>query len=334
MLSALSTSISNIVSLFLQTLRFSALLPALFFVAFNQFILPEVLGLDPQSDNTLEFFQQPAWTILLTVIIAYTLSTLNIPIIRLFEGYGYRHSLLGAWSRQKQIEKMQREEKYLRLCSQFYTKSKSMLESEYTEDEISKTRLYSIIQAEVSSVRQKRNRQFPSKEAFVLPTALGNSIAAFEEYPDRHYGIDAINLWSRLLPILSEKQYAGFVQREKAALDFMLHSSVLMGCLGFEGVFFELLDLRWGIELFFIFLPIAYCFYRGSIAAASNWGESVKVAFDLYRYELAKRLSLRPVWSMSEEKVQWKQLSDFIRYPNREFVDYGYPLPRETKKEG
>jgi hypothetical protein len=333
MLNALSSSIGNIVSLFLQTLRFSALLPALFFVTLNQFVLPQFLGLDPATNKPLEFVQQPAWTILLTIVIGYTLSVLNTPIIRIFEGYPYRRSHWGALARQEQVAIKRQSEQYLRSCWQFYKQAEAILAGKYTEEELSQTRFYSIIRAEYRNVRYRLDRSFPREEASVLPTSLGNSIAAFEEYPKHHYGIDAIHMWSRLLPLLSDKQFSNFVEREKAAMDFMLNMSLLMGFLASEGVFLELYGCRLSIQLFFIALPVAYAFYRGAIYCAFNWGETVKVAFDLYRYELASQLSLRPVWSMSEERDQWKRVSNFILDPAQDYADYDYPLPRETETE-
>lgn len=330
MLNALSTSISNIASLFLQTLRFSALLPTLCFVTLNQFVFPQMLGLDPETHETLGFFQQYTWTVLLTVVIGYTLSALNLPIIRLFEGYPFRFTWWGAALMQQQKEEKWKLKSRRHFYQEFYHLSKDVLLSQYTEEEL-ETGLYCRIRVELGQLNYELDKHFPEQDAAVLPTKLGNSIAAFEEYPMRHYGIDAIQLWSHLLPVLSEKQYATFVEREKALLDFMLNMALLMSILSLEGIILELLGYRTGIWLTLISAAGAYSFYRGAIASALSWGKTVKVAFDLYRHELADRLALRPAWSLSEEKDQWERLSDFIENPAQGQFDYDYPLPRKAK---
>lgn len=333
MLNALSTSISSIISLFLQTLRLAALLPALCFVVVNQFVVPQILGLDPEATKELQFLQQPVWTILITMIVGYTLSALNIPIIRFFEGYSYRFTRLGEYLTNMRIM----EKRRLKSCAEFYSAflqaSQELLSDEATVNKL-RNGLYPAIYAALGEANRYLEDSFPGSDAAVLPTDLGNSIAVFEEYPRQRYSIDAVALWAHMLPVLSEQQYSGFVEREKATLDFMLNMSVLTAFLAAEAI--TLVAMGYGLPIWvaFILSSLAYfVFYRGSVIAARNWGEAVKTAFDLYRYELAARLSLRPVWSMSEETTQWKRLSSFLRGFDEGCVGYDYPLPKSKSEE-
>jgi hypothetical protein len=338
-LNALSTSIGDIISLFLQTLRFAALLPAFCFVVVNQFIFFRPLYLDAQARESLELFQQPLlWTIAVTIVLGYTLSALNVPIIRLFEGYPFRFTWWGGALTEKQSEKKRKMQLRKNFYLKFYQVSKDILSSRYSDIELN-ARLYSRMSAKVGDIDYELRNHFPGEESAILPTRLGNSIAAFEEYPQRRYGIDAIELWSHLLPILSDKQYSIFVEREKATLDFMLNMALLTSILAFEGIISRLCGYQISMWLVLAFAAAAFFFYRGAIDSALGWGGTVKVAFDLYRYDLANQLALRSVWSFPREKDQWRNLSDFLQDPDeerpiKEQVNYDYPLPKKAKADG
>ena len=65
---------------------------------------------------------------------------------------------------------------------------------------------------------EKLAEWFPPKRDRCAPTALANLMAAFEAYPWDCYRIDAVCMWSRLLPVLTEEKYAIFVEREKGGI--------------------------------------------------------------------------------------------------------------------
>ena len=65
---------------------------------------------------------------------------------------------------------------------------------------------------------EKLAEWFPPKRDRCAPTALANVMAAFEAYPWDCYRIDAVCMWSRLLPVLTEEKYAIFVEREKGGI--------------------------------------------------------------------------------------------------------------------
>jgi hypothetical protein len=157
---------------------------------------------------------------------------------------------------------------------------------------------------------------FPSEETPILPTTLGNTIAAFEDYPWTRYGIDAIVLWPRLLPTLTKENYAAYVEREKAALDFALNICFLLLVLGVEIVYVGLLFggecVDWVIAICSVLL-FAYGVYGVAVAAAYNWGTTVRVAFDLYRYHLLRALYGRPPHNFSAERKMWQRISQFVR---------------------
>lgn len=329
MLSTLSTTISNLISLFLQSLRFSALFPALCFVIFNQWILLPLLE-PPINEDTLKMARQPTWTLLFTIWIGYTINVLNVPIIRFFEGYPYRETSWGRRLRNDQRKVKRELSARKRYYATLLKAGQVKLPSNFPREEFEQSSFFKWVMYEYSLAQSKLDH-FPEDDTSLLPTALGNTIAAFENYPSNRYGIRAIHMWPRLLPILSDKEYAIFVEREKATLDFMLNFSVLSALFGLECIVARLFGVgqEWSLVPLLAFV-VSGLFYAGAKGPASNWGETVKVAFDLYRYELAERLALRRVWSKAEEKTRWETFSDFILGDDEEFGDFEYPLPRKS----
>src|SRR5712692_4078105 len=64
--------------------------------------------------------------------------------------------------------------------------------------------------------------RFPPEEDQLLPTAFGNTIKAFETYPDVMYGFDAIEGWTRLLAVIP-KDYRELIETTKAETDFWVN---------------------------------------------------------------------------------------------------------------
>ncbi|MBN1888791.1 MAG: hypothetical protein JW850_12420 [Thermoflexales bacterium] len=295
MLNTLSTTFTETISLLIKSFRLSSLLPSLCFVSANLLLLSQ-----PYEHSA------PAWLkdsnvglliSLLTVLIGYTLSYLNFPLIYLIEGYPLRDTPWG------------------KLMIAWYQDQKDALvaKSRGSNGQFYKDELLDC---------------FPARDR-CAPTALGNVTAAFESYPSQKYGIDAVYLWPRLLPILNEQKYAVFVEREKEGFDFFLNFSVLSGALVIECV---LLRLVWGWPALTAVALISGCaafaFYQAAVWCARSWGETIKTAFDLYRYQLAEQLALEPFADKIDETRRWRAISGFIKQGDSEsFGAFRYPLP-------
>ena len=129
--------------------------------------------------------------------------------------------------------------------------------------------------------------------------------------------------------MLTEVKYAVFVEREKEGFDFFLNFSVLSGVLAVESL---LLRGLWGWPMLTWVTLVggcaAFAFYQAAIWCARHWGETIKTAFDLYRYALAEYLALRPFGDMRDELVRWSDLSFFIEGKRKFFDEFTYPLPK------
>jgi hypothetical protein len=287
-----------------QSLQIASMFPATLFVLANVYLLlpASPLKLDPNSPNA------GAVVLALSLMLSYTLYAFNFPLIRVFEGYKFEGNPIRDWlayihrgrhrlirteivRRQLQLHDVERWPKYL-----------SVLVAER-------------IQYELANSQYEFDRDYPADERAVLPTELGNTIAAFEDYPRTRYGMDSIALWPRMLPMLKEVGYMEFVTQEKATFDFLLNTGFMLGLLGIEVMFFALYTHQFLVALWAFIATAAssLIFYEGMIRAARQWGSAIRTAFDLYRYELHNRLGLRAVKgeTFEQERDRWQKASRF-----------------------
>jgi hypothetical protein len=157
--------------------------------------------------------------------------------------------------------------------------------------------------------------RFPDGEEFLLPTAFGNTIRAWERYPMVMYGIDAIPSWNRLLLLIPENQRS-LIDQDKAAMDFWLNLWLLSLVLFMEYAALALMTRDAGSLWVLTSLIVAVLASRQARGAALIWGEGVKAAFDLYLPELRTKLRLREDLRPDQEREQWTNLSRAMAYRN------------------
>jgi hypothetical protein len=176
------------------------------------------------------------------------------------------------------------------------------------------------------SLEQQKQFYYPASRSEIIPTRLGNIMAAFEGYAHNRYGMDAIYLWPRLTPILQAEGYAAFVEQEKAAFDFLLNLGYISLLIGLELVFVFLLTLQYipAVVTLLCAPIIAYGFYWVSHNAAIHWGGRMKSAFDLYREHLREMLQVRKPVSFDDERMLWQKLSNFYRTADSRFEEFSY----------
>jgi hypothetical protein len=263
-----------------QSLQVSTVFPAGLFVLVNAyFIVPTFY---PDLDCSTP--QAVTVIISLTLMLSYIFYALNFPLIRFFEGYRFDYFLPD------------------RIADLIEHDLKS------TQKQMRRGKLE---QKKFSDI----DRDFPSEDR-VLPTKIGNVIAAFEQYPETRYGMDSIALWPRLVPVLKDEEFLDYVVQEKAVFDFLLNTWVVTAVLGVELTYRA--TFLWDfVPAFFIFIAtLLSCavLYEGMYIAARQWGTVVKVAFDRHRHDLAKSLYLKPAKTFSEEWNRWKAVSEFFLY--------------------
>jgi len=338
-------TLSDIVALVLQALRLSVLLPAAVFVGLNAvFVFPQfkdTLLLQALQSNETEY---PATILLLmaVLIVAYALAVLNIPIIRLFEGYPWALRFPGNYFRRAHL----RRAAALQSAIDFYDMEARAKRREAKQETDATRHQMALEAAEDLALRGNLAKAqlawfYPQHNPWrTLPTRLGNVIASAEEFPGHLYGLDAVTFWPFLSPILSKEGYAPFVERERAAFDFLLNMAVLTLVFGAELIYADLLlaQATWlsvaaklgGAAI------VAFAFYMVSIQGALSWGYTIRTAFVLYRDKLRERLGLIKPEGFYEERVLWQKATRF--YHDQDVSSgkhiFAYPVPEEPDISG
>lgn len=145
-----------------------------------------------------------------------------------------------------------------------------------------------------------------------LPTALGNRLRAAEFYPLERYGIDAVVIWPRLVPLVPAEATAR-VAAARTALDSTV---TLLGLAMAFGTVWPLVLLATGgpgplTALTLLAWPLAWGAYRAALHAATAYGQEVAVTFDLHRQELPRHLGLDAVADAAAERRRWDDLAQF-----------------------
>lgn len=284
------------------------LLPAFAFVVLN-YSIDDVYGFLP--DNiALSYLAQRTLTEQITIIVLFSFVTgillliFNRDIIVLLEGYGKLNPfrLLHGWQKSR-FNKLQQditevEEKYYALAKQ-------------NKDVPLET------QARYQELLTQRSRDYPDREEFVLPTAFGNTLRAFETYTREMYGADAIPIWTRLLAVIP-KEYLQFIETAKTQVDFWVNTwfmailifAIYLGNL----ICYQEFKL---ILLPFICLLVAYIASQKATTAAVSWGNFVKAAFDLFLGDLQKQLGITSIESEPKsDRLLWQNFSQALLYNN------------------
>jgi len=151
---------------------------------------------------------------------------------------------------------------------------------------------------------------YPNPER-LLPTRLGNILRAAEDRAGDSYGLDAVTVWPRLHPLLPA-DFRDRLDHQRLQLDISVRYSVTffvtaVGCL------LLLYSHGWWMLLPIGFLILTYMAYRSALSAAVLYGQGLRVAFDLYRFDLLRALHLPLPATLEKEYAANSILCDFLR---------------------
>jgi len=158
----------------------------------------------------------------------------------------------------------------------------------------------------------RKLRAYPPADA-LLPTKLGNLLRAGEHRAGSRYGLDAVTMWPRLYPMLSDK-LTTVLNDFRDQLDlavrfcsvFLAATVISVACLATHG---------WWLAVAVGTLLLAVLSYRGALAAAAAYGQAVEAAVDLHRFDLIRALHLPLPANLTTEVRANEQLSQFLRHP-------------------
>lgn len=295
----------------------------LFVTALMLVVLPLTPYLQPL---TILVAQMKLWedkassAIILTAVVlvlSVVLYMLNVPVIRLYEGYPWIKSWIGtklADAKRKRLNDAQQLRSLINSLRKEIRLHHLQVPDEDLED---------LIEAQRELARMA-NDQYPSGGAFVLPTRLGNVIRSFETYPLHQYGLPLIAVWPRLQAVIPTT-YAQALDGAQTSFNFMLNCSFLSGMLA---VLLTICGLRWRhpwqagvdhtwIAWLIVVIVLSRLFYNAAIGQAAEWGTQVKTAFDLYRGSLLTQLGyeLKPETPAEERRI-WEAINYKLAFPD------------------
>jgi hypothetical protein len=124
----------------------------------------------------------------------------------------------------------------------------------------------------------------------VRPTILGNILAAAEDYPNMQYGLDSSVVLPRLLRV-APPEATSTLDGERDDLRF---ATDLCGALALAAVMLAgfLITDGWWVLAPIGAMILAWLSYRNAVEAAVVYGETLRVMFDLYRFNLYESLAL------------------------------------------
>jgi hypothetical protein len=222
----------------------------------------------------------------------------NRDLYRLLEGYGkYNPAKLFGWIEKRRYRKL--------------VETRDKLDDEYRAagDNFPVEK-----RSERNRIMRELAERFPDNERWLLPTAFGNTLRAFEVYPRKMYGLESIDGWSRILAVVPA-DYRSLIDNAKAQVDFWVN----LGFLGFlllveyfaAAYYIKAIHAWWLLGIIAMIILVAP--YRAR-RVAIEWGDMVKAAFDIHRFKLIESLGIDIPKNREAEKNMWKRYSRAIIY--------------------
>ena len=301
--------LSGISGYFSKYLILGTFLPMVIFAILSWLLVVPLLPADWPVLKPLETLDLQ-WRVLgisfLTIVGTGFLFNVNIPLIRLYEGYPWKD----LWIGKKRADVYRRRFR----IAQAQWAGMFFIEAEMNAK---KKGSGAPVQAKRMETGRLLFNDFPEREELVLPTLLGNVIRSAESYAQRQYRMEAATFWPRLVAKI-DKDYAAAIEETKASFDFMLNCSVLSTLLAFIILLSGLTYPahfnaanewpKWFSEIIG-FVVLACFFYSLAIGRARAWGSSIRTAFDLYRLDLLRQFGYTRVpETLEEERRIWSTI--------------------------
>lgn len=236
---------------------------------------------------------QAVLAVLALTVVALLLHPLQLPMVRLLEGYWPRW-LTWPWRYGCFRQRRRRD----RLAN-----AAGPVSDEPAE----------IQRATAAAIRLRAH--FSVDQDVVLPTTLGNTLAAGESRAGREYGFAGVVAWPRLYAVLDEVTRS-LVDDRRNVLDVLARMAVTGMVTALVSGALLTNSGAW-LALALAPLAVAVTAYRGAVTAALAYGESLRVAFDLNRFALLRRLHLPLPADQARERIDnaalclmWSQAPD------------------------
>ncbi|RZB13670.1 hypothetical protein StrepF001_42865 [Streptomyces sp. F001] len=184
---------------------------------------------------------------------------------------------------------------------------------------------------EVRSMSAWLSERYPMNDGLLRPTALGNALAAAHEQIEDVYGLDVRLAWPRLYHVLGKR-----MRTEADTRGGLLHMYVSFFVFSLPATAASLIAWpRWSVPAMVLWLAplgIAAMTYPSAVRAAVAYGSSLRVAFDLHRFDLYDALHLPAPANQERERVTNAALSSQWRHSA--FRSHDVPYPQQSWPSG
>lgn len=265
----------------------------------------------------------------LTLLLGYTLRGLETFIYKTLEGYYLFRS--SRW-RKRQRKKALRRLTYIKAID----KHISYLQEVITHDPYNKKlgqQLDRYVQKS-HNLKAEYRQDYPPQPQYIMPTRFGNILRAAEHYPEERYKMNAVTAWPRLIYAI-DPDYYNQIDQSNNGLAFVVNSMVLSALLALMCLIASIHQFMvWGLTKSYeislnspqvlvefgwlylggvvFFMGVAYFFYNASLPAAKQYGNMIRSAYDLFRFDLRKQLRLPLPADSDEDRQSWERWSEFV----------------------
>lgn len=330
----------------------SAMIPSL------TLVITSILMFDPIL-HVADVFRNPQDTpqligfglivFILTVVIGFTLTTLNTYILKIFEGYITFPPIQFLYNRRLRVH--QRRARSLMAKRESLEKEYQKLRGYADKNSETDNRLREILD-EHYRVASEYNQEYPANLDDVLPTRFGNTLRAAEDHAVQRYGFDGVTFWPRLIHVIPDS-YKATIDSTRNELSFLVNMSILsatFSLLCFMAIFqvmattnvvsgnMEVFTTFAGEILKYLFaavlgMLVGYFFYNTSIISLGSFTLTIRASFDLFRLDLLKKLEMARPKDFDEEFDTWANLNELIVLGKQSltFQNFGYRKEESRK---
>ena len=178
--------------------------------------------------------------------------------------------------------------------------------------------------AEIRKFPYNLDKKYYSDRYPEAATIFGNVLCEYESYPEKQYGMHMMVFWQPLWFILPKEIKEDF-DLVAAKADFIVYLSFVFltySFIGGIGFYFQSYTwsniLNYNIPLYTIFtfiisIILCFLFYKISISNHKNYGRFIKAIFDIYRFDLAKKLKITISYAPNEDEIKkWRQYRNYL----------------------
>jgi hypothetical protein len=155
---------------------------------------------------------------------------------------------------------------------------------------------------------------YPPNPQRVMPTLLGNILRAAEDHARIRYGLDPIVTWVRLYPSINST-IQNALEKSSTILNFEVRLIAQITFFAIIGVVLELVSGNWLMSILVLIVGwiVMYLAYQAAIQDAKSYGELIRAAFDLHRFDLYHSLHMPlPTQNGNEEREKGDMVTRFL----------------------